>query len=258
MLYETQLGSGIPLHPDLNRNSEVRTTVSWNDFVDASYVFANDLELVRHPHTPRISPFSPINPNSHGQRQYNLVQIPPDMSEDEFLFNFSQRSVLKVGCMDRDASGPFYELLPPEAQRNITQLLLAGGGVQLRPERTRALGTMMRYLAINGQHLEQVFVTGHNHKCGYVAWELGGQAIPDHLGIPPCSDPENTAMKHLLLKTAEQIGLNSLFPKEKIVYGLEDIDRKGNVMLDTEAFHAVDVHNYPEAVQILTQFGHQC
>ena len=81
--------------------------VSWEQFVQAMRVFENDLELVRHPHTPKISPFGPTNgTDDEGHRQYNLTQIPEGMTEEQFAKLLKTRKIVKVGCMDKDASGP--------------------------------------------------------------------------------------------------------------------------------------------------------
>lgn len=217
--------------------------VSWEQFVQAMRVFENDLELVHHPHTPKISPFGLTNGmDEEGHRQYNLTQIPESMTEAKFLELLKTRTVVKVGCMDKDASGPSYDQLSTEEQGKIFQILMAGGGAQSneKPERVKALKTVLAYIAAHGEHLETVLFTGHDNVCGFIKHCNGKTPLTETLGVEPCDTKENIVMQGIILQTSEAIGLEELFPG-KVKYVLEVIDRNGKVEPNKFSPNAVEI-----------------
>lgn len=213
---------------------------TWEQFKQAFQTFSGDLDIVNKPETPTISPFGPTNGlDNDGHRQYNVTQIPPTMTEADFLAELKTRTVIKIGCMDKDASGPEYDSLADEEQRQRMNILMAGGALQISDDRMKSLKDIVSYLSDPAKtgHIQKVFLRDHDNVCGYVKYELGlsglapDQSLPDILHVQPGADEEDIAMKRLLLQASQESGASAAFGN-RVELGLEIIDRNGHVTVD--------------------------
>lgn len=221
---------------------EATQKVTWDEFTTAFAVFGGlkggDYAIVNHSDTPYANPFSrPNGLDAERNRQYSVTQIPEGMTEEKFLRELKTRSILFIGCMDKDAIGPAWDLLAKEdAEENIMTLSIGGGIVQERDDRVAALKTVLTYLSENG-NFQTVIPTGHNHSCGLVKAVINsGKTLPEVLGEDPASGKENTAMKSLILNGVKAVNLDVLFSTSgvTVIPMLVSIDRQGGAELDKQ------------------------
>lgn len=179
-------------------NKETMNTPTFEQVQQAFETFKGDYEIVHHPETPFANPFTPPNGPDHGHRQYSLTSI-EGIEEEDFRERVGKAEVLLVGCMDKDGARPGYDELKKQyPDKNIMVITMAGGVVQDEGERTEALGTVLSFVGIHAGNLQIAILSGHNDKCGYVAY-----ATDDALGKRGVkffgSSAEKQEMKSLIL-----------------------------------------------------------
>lgn len=240
---------GTHIHHEKARKMEIEVP-TWDKFRDAVGTFADDLGLVGSSETPTITPFTaPLGLDEDKQRQYNLTQISEDMTEEQFMAQLLTKDTLNIACMDKDASGPAFQNLTEDQKQKRMHFFMAGGAAQVSENRFNALRTMVQYLADPGKtgHMKNIYFTGHDNTCGYIKYELGGTSLPDLIGSKAGSKEEDEAMKRLILLNAEETGALEGFG-DKLILGIEQIDRNGKVVLDTD-FDQVKAGSLQEIVQ---------
>lgn len=205
----------------------------------AFQVFANDYKIVKHPNTPVRTPFErPNQSDEKGERQYNLSIIPKNMTESQFLKKL--KGTLVISCMDRDVTLPLYNRVKKEDSKTpIIFLSMAGGIVQERDERKKALAIILTYISQHQENIAHVIATDHDHTCGYVKYELEGTPLAEKVGVQPAikgdhsDQKEQQAMKSLIIQNARYFKLKKLF-RRKLNLALAVIDRQGNIDLDMD------------------------
>ncbi|MFA5136755.1 MAG: hypothetical protein WC489_05170 [Patescibacteria group bacterium] len=222
-------------------NPEPKTPISFEQVRTAFTVFKSDYNIVAHPETPINTPFNrPNGPDATGHRQYNLTTIPADMTEADFLAQIEDPAgvVVAIGCMDKDAALPAYEVLKTEnPDKKIVYITVAGGIVQKEQERIDAMRTILTYVSQHQEHVEAVIATDHDHTCGKIKVDLGGTALAEKIGaeVPNpgqnASQEEQEKMKSLIAGGVTEVGLPTLFPG-KLKQGLVQIDREGSASID--------------------------
>ncbi len=215
---------------------------SYAGFRKALSVFSGDLILVNHPYTPTVSPFQqismPLYPHHDNGRQYHLTQLLPWLNhseaETDFLREFSTCEEIKIGCIDKDASGPSYGLYTNGLGIKVAFFHMAGGITQPTPNRLAALETMVAYLSRHGKHINTVWATNHNRDCGLITSVLGGgpeNTLAKRIGAESGSMEENRAIKSMIKYYTHAVGLYDYF-RGRVRLALELIDRKGHVGRD--------------------------
>jgi len=203
---------------------EYEPNSEWGQFLKAWKVFGGDYNFVSHPETPVVSPFDRPNPPIEDKRQYTVTQIPEGLeTEDAFLERYRKTDAILITCMDKDASGPAYEILK-KGGKKIMFVSIAGGITQLTQEREHALTTILSYLGKKGDHIQEVLATNHDETCGYIKASLDNP-LSEALGVEVGSKEEGTATKALILHHMEKVGINNFFP-QKVKPALVDIKRE--------------------------------
>jgi hypothetical protein len=198
-------------------------------------VFSGDYNIVNHPDTLPSSPFEhpnePVDHEGHMERQYNLTQIPVEMTEEAFLEAFNKCDTIFISCMDKDAVGPSYDALK-EQHKNIFLLSMAGGVIQEHPERAEALDTILKYLGQYGSHIQEVYATDHNNTCGYIKFAIAqGKSLAEILKTNPASAEEDRSMKRMILSHAQIV---KKYFGNKVIPALVQIDRLGKAWFDLD------------------------
>jgi hypothetical protein len=178
-------------------------SISFERFVEAMQVFANDYELVGHPELQIRTCWE--EPNEAGV--YSLTQIPAEMTEAGFLEKMQPITNIVITCMDKDCAHSTWEKIEAEPEQ-IMMLTWGGGVVQNGQERVRALQIIASYLSQlkwerKLPHLSKIHADDHDHVCGAVKVWLG-QSLPEFLTelygeeITPQSEEEDALMEALI------------------------------------------------------------
>jgi len=178
--------------------------VAFDQFREATAVFAADYGIVGHPELKPRAPWE--EPNEDGV--YSLTQIPRGMKEPEFLSRIQEAGELVVTCMDKDVAHSTWEKLKRGQDAGLIMLTWGGGVVQYGRERVSALIAIARYFAGLKQagllpNLRRVNADDHDHVCGAVkAWI--GEPLPRLLSrltgrrITPYCTEEDRVMEALI------------------------------------------------------------
>lgn len=175
------------------RGKEMPT--SFEQFKQVLMVFNKDLGIVGHAQDSPVSPFE--EPKEVGN--YNLTQLPEDMTEAEFLAKLDGVEQIVVSCMDRRVARPVWEQLDGAKGKTLF-LSMAGGPVQNKA-RVEAIEKIAYYLSVMGS-IKKVVLVGHDHLCGAVKYFLGGESLPDKLEVLPGDPKEQAVMKQLIVDGA--------------------------------------------------------
>ena len=177
--------------------------ISFEHFVEAMRVFANDYEIVAHPELEIRTCWE--EPNDPGT--YSLTQIPAGMTEVKFLEKMRGITDIALTCMDKDCAHSTWEKIEAEPEQ-IMMLTWGGGVVQGGRDRVRALQVIASYLSQlkwDGKlpNLSLIHADDHDHVCGAVKVWLG-QSLPEFLTelygkeITPQSEEEDALMESLI------------------------------------------------------------
>lgn len=208
-------------------------------------VFAKDYEIVKHPNTPVRTPFDePNDKDAKFERQYNLTQIPNEITEKQFLNKL--KGTLVISCMDKDAAKPLYDHIKKESpDEPIVFFSMAGGIVQEHDERKEALKTILEYVSQHQEKINSVITTDHDHTCGYVKYTLGGTSLAEKLGVNVAhpgkhsEEKEQKAMKSLIAQNIEYFELRKLFG-DKLTVVLVNIDRQSEEVTVDDDFDGIE------------------
>ena len=147
-------------------------SVTFEEFVGAVSVFANDYNLVGESGAPIKAPWD--EPNEAGT--YSLTQIPEGLSEGEFVERVQEVSDIAITCMDKDCAHSTWEKIDAEPE-NTLMFTWGGGVVQHnvdgREGAVEAIATIASYFARlkhegRWTNLKHIHADDHDSVCGAV------------------------------------------------------------------------------------------
>lgn len=216
--------------------------VSWESLVAAASTFAGDYAIVNHAGDPVVSMMG--EPRS-GDHLYS-VSGPIDMNESGFEEQVKDKEcVVVVACMDARAVTETYNQLKAQYPDKVIIFMSMGGGIVQQDEvvqqgntqevhRAQALSTMLEYVREKA-NVVKVIATGHDARCGAVAFYNDGKGVPELLGVEKGSEAEQEDMKKRIAEAT-----SAVIPKEWSEAGIVET---ALVHID-EHNHTVETHSF--------------